>query len=73
MDKQQIIKDWSLYYINYLILNSDLKNAGITSKHQLLNHFIKYGFNENRPIQIDSIKENSKQFILTIDMISENI
>lgn len=49
MDKQSIVNNWEIYYKSYLKLNPDLVLSGINSKRALLNHFVKYGYDEGRP------------------------
>ena len=49
MNKQDIINNWDIYYKSYLKLNPDLTFSAINTKRSLLNHFIKYGYDEGRP------------------------
>ena len=50
MNKNNIINNWDILYKNYSKLNPDLILNGITTKRALLNHYMKYGINENRKI-----------------------
>lgn len=50
MDKNYIINNWDKLFKNYSKHNPDLLLNGISTKRALLNHYIKYGFNENRKI-----------------------
>jgi hypothetical protein len=57
LTKHDIITNWDSYYKSYLKLNSDLEFSGIITKRALLNHFIKYGYNEGRKVS-DNIDFN---------------
>ena len=50
MDKNNIINNWNDIYKDYARLNPDLVLSGINTKRALLNHYLKYGYNENRII-----------------------
>ena len=50
MDKNYIINNWDKLHKNYSKNNPDLLLNGISTKRALLNHYIRYGFNENRKI-----------------------
>lgn len=50
MDKNYIINNWDKLYKNYSKHNPDLLLNGISTKRALLNHYIRYGINENRKI-----------------------
>ena len=89
MNKKYIIDNWEFLHKDYARLNPDVVLSGINNKRSLLNHYIKYGYNENRkvsecletqldlnPNTIDSNKNTiikEKIFILTDEMIKENI
>jgi hypothetical protein len=88
MDKDFIIRNWNDFYKSYAKLNSDLQISGINTKRSLLNHYVKYGFNENRRVvddqenirvidnQENSISQpqnNSSKFILNDTMIIEKL
>lgn len=53
MDREYIIENWNDLYKSYAKLNIDLTISGISSKRSLLNHYLKYGFNENRKLVDD--------------------
>ena len=78
MDKNYIINNWNDIYKDYARLNPDLVLCGINTKRALLNHYVKYGYNENRIIcENINISKNiiikSNLFILSEKMIIENI
>ena len=50
MDKNYIISNWDKLHKNYSKNNPDLLLNGISTKRALLNHYIRYGINENRKI-----------------------
>ena len=50
MDKNYIINNWEKLYKNYSKNNPDLLINGISTKRALLNHYMKYGINENRKL-----------------------
>ena len=50
MDKNYIINNWDKLYKNYSKHNPDLLLNGISTKRALLNHYIRYGINENRKL-----------------------
>jgi hypothetical protein len=50
LTKQDIITNWDSYYKLYLKLNPDLEYSGIITKRALLNHFVKYGYDEGRKV-----------------------
>jgi hypothetical protein len=56
---QEYLDNWNDHWQNYLILNNDLKEAGINCKRKSKNHYIKHGIDENRQVErsvpIDSI------------------
>jgi hypothetical protein len=84
MDKNYIISNWDKLYKNYSKNNPDLLLNGISTKRALLNHYIKYGINENRKI-FDNDNDNivitnnenivitNNEIIAEIDTIKENI
>ena len=50
MNKNYIINNWDKLFKNYSKNNPDLLLNGISTKRGLLNHYIRYGFNENRKL-----------------------
>jgi hypothetical protein len=71
MNKQDIINNWDLYYKSYLKLNPDLTLSGISSKRSLLNHFVKYGYDEGRPY-CENNQINPTQFTNTLEPNKSN-
>lgn len=73
MNKQEIIDNWDNLYKSYLKLNPDLEFSGITSKRGLLNHFIKYGYDEGRKV-IDKIEPilKPKSIVIEKPIINNN-
>lgn len=45
------LKNWENYWQDYLFLNPDLKEAGITCKKKSKNHYIKCGIKEGRKVE----------------------
>jgi hypothetical protein len=69
LTKQEIITNWDSYYKLYLKLNPDLEYSGLITKRALLNHFIKYGYDEGRKvIEIDNIDFNLTQQTRTLEI-----
>ncbi len=50
MDKNYIINNWEKFYKDYSKHNPDLLLNGISTKRGLLNHYMRYGINENRKL-----------------------
>jgi len=80
MDKDFIIRNWNDFYKSYSKLNPDLQISGINTKRSLLNHYVKYGFNENRKVIDEQLTfvvpqpENIvTKFILNETMIIEQL
>ena len=67
MDKNYIISNWDKLHKNYSKNNPDLLLNGISTKRALLNHYIRYGFNENR-----KIFDNDNIIITNNDNITNN-
>ena len=80
MDKNYITNNWEKFYKNYSKYNPDLLLNGISTKRALLNHYIRYGINENRKIfdndNDNIIINNNENKVITNnipDTIKENI
>ena len=87
MDREYIIANWNDLYKSYAKLNIDLTISGISSKRSLLNHYLKYGFNENRKLvddqdinsniiselQVNELQVNNNSFKLNELMIIEKL
>jgi hypothetical protein len=80
MDKDFIITNWDNFYKLYAKLNPDLQISGINTKRSLLNHYIKYGFNENRKVIDDQetfvlpkSQNNFTKFLLNDTIIIEQL
>ncbi len=80
MDKNYITNNWEKFYKNYSKHNPDLLLNGISTKRALLNHYIRYGINENRKIfdndNDNIIINNNENKVITNnipDTIKENI
>jgi hypothetical protein len=67
MDKNYITNNWEKFYKNYAKHNPDLLLNGISTKRALLNHYIRYGINENR-----KIFDNDNIIITNNDNITNN-
>lgn len=52
---QEYIDNWNDHWQNYLLLNSDLKEAGINCKRKSKNHYIKHGISECRQVEKDVV------------------
>jgi hypothetical protein len=68
MDKNYVISNWDKFYKNYSKNNPDLLLNGISTKRALLNHYMKYGINENRKI-FDNDNDNDNIVIINNDNI----
>lgn len=51
----EYLKNWDSHWQNYLRLNPDVKNAGITCKKKSKNHYIKCGIAEGRKVEDNSV------------------
>ena len=48
---QKYLNNWDDHWKNYLLLNVDLKKAGINCRQTSKNHYIKHGIIENRQVE----------------------
>ena len=71
MDKNYIINNWEKLYKNYSKNNPDLLINGISTKRALLNHYMKYGINENRKL-FDNDNDNHNIVITNNNIVITN-